>query len=117
MTTTLQQETIVLEEQGGIATLSFNRPEQMNCFNWKMGEELLEVTEHLSRRDDLKALCIKGNGRLFMAGGDIAFFHEHNAILDHVTRKFEHRFFVLVRRVDRDVCIGAGAEVAFVRET
>ena len=33
---------------------------------------------------------------------------------DHVPRQLEHRLLVLVRRVDRDVGVGAGAEVALV---
>lgn len=77
MTTSVDQSTVLLSEQDGIATLTFNRPEQMNTFNDQMSRDLEKVTEELSRKKDLKVLCLKGAGRLFMAGGDISYFHQN----------------------------------------
>ena len=47
---------------------------------------------------------------------DLALLDDHAAGLDHEPRQLEHRLLVLVRRVDRDVGIGAGAEMPLVLE-
>src|SRR5688572_30797831 len=54
-----------------------------------------------------------GNVQRFakMLLADITLLNEDAAGLDDVAGQGKHRFLVLVRRVDRDICVGAGAEV------
>lgn len=60
----------------GIATITFNRPEAMNSFNKEMAEELEVLTNHVKSDAAIRALLLNGTGDLFMAGGDLRFFHE-----------------------------------------
>jgi 2-(1,2-epoxy-1,2-dihydrophenyl)acetyl-CoA isomerase len=69
-------QTITLTIQDQIATITFNRPAAMNSFDKTMGEELEQITEQVRLDHSIRAVLLKGAGPLFMAGGDINFFHE-----------------------------------------
>lgn len=69
-------QTLLFEVTDNIATLTFNRPDAMNALNQQMADELALVTEQILLDDGIRAVLIKGNGDLFMAGGDIRFFYE-----------------------------------------
>lgn len=69
-------ETLLFSITDNTATITFNRPQVMNCFDKTMGEELLELTEQVRADHAIRAVLINGAGQLFMAGGDIRFFYE-----------------------------------------
>lgn len=65
-------ETVFVERESGVVTLTLNRPEKMNAANERMWQELgtvfLEVTE---RRED-RVLVITGAGEGFCSGADLS---------------------------------------------
>lgn len=63
--------TIRLEKEGRIATLTLNRPEEMNSMNEIMMQELAVCLEALKEDTSVQVLLLKGEGRAFSAGGDI----------------------------------------------
>lgn len=72
-------DTLLLAKKDGIATITFNRPKAMNCFNHKMAGELEAITETVRADSTIRAVVLNGAGPLFMAGGDIHFFHDNLA--------------------------------------
>ncbi len=64
-----------------VATIEFNRPEAMNCLNAEMAHDLARLSNTICNDPDVSVIIIRGNGRAFMAGGDIQFFHAHLAQL------------------------------------
>jgi 2-(1,2-epoxy-1,2-dihydrophenyl)acetyl-CoA isomerase len=72
----IMYETLLFSVKDSIATITFNRPNSMNTFDKKMGEELRDVTDKVRADASIRALLLNGAGKLFMAGGDINFFHE-----------------------------------------
>jgi len=56
----------------GVATVSLNRPEVGNAYNGDMIQALLAAMEGLSARPELRALLLRGNGKHFQAGADLA---------------------------------------------
>ena len=64
-------ETLNLEIAGKVATLTFNRPEAMNTYNWKMSEELPDCIESISENKEIRVLVLRGANNIFMAGGDV----------------------------------------------
>ncbi|MFW5967667.1 MAG: enoyl-CoA hydratase/isomerase family protein [Persicimonas sp.] len=64
-------KTLKLETDGNIATLTMNRPDQLNALNTQVIEELGEAVDELAGRDGLRALVVTGAGRAFVAGADI----------------------------------------------
>jgi len=56
----------------GVATLSLNRPDVGNAYNGDMIQGLLAALDGLAVRPELRALLLKGNGKHFQAGADLA---------------------------------------------
>ena len=56
----------------GIATLTLNRPEQLNAFDVTMARELETVFRTDAWSDDVRAVVVTGAGRAFCAGMDLA---------------------------------------------
>ncbi|HDL08708.1 MAG TPA: enoyl-CoA hydratase/isomerase family protein, partial [Desulfobacteraceae bacterium] len=63
-------ETIILNKENHLATLTFNRPENRNAINRKMMEELASAIEDVAADDDMRALLFTGAGKAFCAGAD-----------------------------------------------
>jgi 2-(1,2-epoxy-1,2-dihydrophenyl)acetyl-CoA isomerase len=64
-------ETILLERDGGVATISLNRPRALNAFDGRMHEELQEALDDAARDDDVRCVVLRGEGRGFSAGADL----------------------------------------------
>ncbi len=56
----------------GVATVTLNRPHVNNAYNGDMVKMLLEGARALSRDDAVRVIVIKGNGKHFQAGADLA---------------------------------------------
>lgn len=70
-------DTVLLEVKDGIATLTLNRPAQLNALNAEMMQALRLTTESVAKDPAVAVLIVKGAGEHFMAGGDIKEFHSH----------------------------------------
>ena len=67
-------ETMRLEVDGDVGTLTLDRPDELNAMSPTMIGELAIVSAYLADRAPLRALVITGNGRAFSAGGDVTWF-------------------------------------------
>lgn len=65
-------EFITLQLDGGVATLTLNRPEKRNAISDAMRAELIHALEAVSADRGTKALVLTGEGKGFCAGGDIS---------------------------------------------
>ena len=61
-----------LTRNGAIATLRFCRPEALNAINVPMAQALLETAHSLAADPSVRAVVLCGDGKGFMAGGDLA---------------------------------------------
>jgi len=64
-------EFLRLESEGGIATLTLNRPDALNAWNQAMRDEMRDAVRALTEDDALRVLVITGAGRAFSAGEDV----------------------------------------------
>jgi enoyl-CoA hydratase/carnithine racemase len=64
--------TLLYRVDGGVATVTLNRPEQLNAFTAEMRDELVAVFDHTDRDDAVRAVIITGAGRAFCAGADLS---------------------------------------------
>ena len=64
-------KTISYKQNQGYATLTLNRPEQLNCFNQAMHDELKDVFDNRIREEETRCLLLTGSGRAFSAGQDL----------------------------------------------
>src|SRR5437763_4324924 len=65
-------QTIIVDTQDGITTLTLNRPEVLNAFNNEMAEEVLAALKQAERDNATRCLVLTGAGRGFCAGQDLA---------------------------------------------
>jgi len=64
-------ETLKLDIDQGIASLTLNRPAQKNAIDPTMRNELIESIDTVRRNNTVKVLVITGAGGNFCSGGDI----------------------------------------------
>jgi enoyl-CoA hydratase len=89
METPLNYETITIDVESRVATLTLNRPEKLNAVNTAMREELIEAVDRLSADDDVAAILLRGAGeKAFVAGADVAEFASRSPAEQ---RQFAHR--------------------------
>ena len=65
-------ETIIHEKDGGVATISLNRPKVLNTFNDTLHEELLDALNDAAADDAVRCIVLKGEGKGFSAGADLS---------------------------------------------
>lgn len=66
---------LVIERDGAVATLRFNRPKALNAIDEAMAEAMLDASRQLATDDSVRVVVLSGAGRAFMGGGDIGRFH------------------------------------------
>lgn len=63
--------TILFAIQGGVATITLNRPESRNALNLAMCEELLAAAQSAAADASIKLVLVRGSGPVFCAGADL----------------------------------------------
>lgn len=63
---------LLVQRTGGLVTLQFNRPQALNALDLPMAQDFLAAMRGIAADDGVRAVLLKGAGRAFMAGGDLA---------------------------------------------
>lgn len=63
---------IIYSVADGIATITLNRPDQLNAFTGTMMNEIIDALDHTDADDAVRAVVITGSGRGFCAGADLS---------------------------------------------
>ncbi|HRJ78067.1 MAG: 1,2-epoxyphenylacetyl-CoA isomerase [Planctomycetes bacterium] len=58
-------------EEGGIGTITLNRPERLNALTFAIYAELGAFFRYLAQQDSCRVVIITGSGRAFCSGGDV----------------------------------------------
>lgn len=66
------QAPLLIERRGAIVHLCFNRPKALNAVDVPMAKAFLNALHALSTDSTVRAVVIRGAGKGFMAGGDLA---------------------------------------------
>jgi len=64
-------ETLLLNIDQGVATITLNRPAQKNALNPAMRTELISVIDRVRRDESVRVVVLTGAGQDFCSGGDI----------------------------------------------
>lgn len=67
----MNYETLNVELQDGLMTITLNRPEVLNAMNPQMLADLTDVTTKAKEDDSIRAVLMTGSGRAFCAGADL----------------------------------------------
>jgi enoyl-CoA hydratase/carnithine racemase len=71
----VESSEILIDREGPILTVTFNRPEARNAMTWTMYQRLVETCDEVDADDAIRVLVLKGaGGKAFVAGTDISQF-------------------------------------------
>jgi enoyl-CoA hydratase/carnithine racemase len=65
-------ETLFIDTDAGVATITLNRPDKMNAFTGQMMLDLIAAFDHTDADDAVRAVIVTGAGRAFCAGADLS---------------------------------------------
>lgn len=68
---------VLVQQTLFVRTLTLNRPRQLNALSLEMIARLSELLLAYENNANVKLIIVKGNGRAFFAGGDLATIHGH----------------------------------------
>lgn len=111
-------EAVMVERDGGVVTLTLNRPEVRNAMTAELTDAFTEAVESLRGDPDVRVVVVTGAGKAFCAGGDLSWIQPGPGAdvpsLRAKMRAFYPRFLV-VRSLDvptiaaiNGAAIGAG---------
>jgi len=60
-----------VDKEKSIATITFNRPDKLNCLRFSEFQQLGDMLEEPQADDNVKVIILKGKGRAFCAGADV----------------------------------------------
>jgi enoyl-CoA hydratase/carnithine racemase len=63
---------ILFEVADHVATITLNRPDQLNAFTTRMMRELIDAFDQIDADDDVRVVIVTGAGRGFCAGADLS---------------------------------------------
>jgi len=68
----MQYQTIQVDIEDYILTLTLNRPDNLNAFTVEMANELIDVFTKANEDDQVRVIVVTGAGRAFCAGMDLS---------------------------------------------
>lgn len=97
-------QTLLLEAEGALATLTLNRPDAMNAIDVAMARDLQQAAQWLEARREIRVVRLCAAGKVFCAGGDISMFtgdpaQVRNTLLDLFTPLND--FIARIGRMDK----------------
>lgn len=113
-------ETLLVETDGALCTVTVNRPKVLNALSSRVLEELYTVFESLRSRSEVRAIIVTGAGeRAFVAGADIAAMAELPPAEAHKLAEKGHKVGDLIAALPQPVlaavngfALGGGLELA-----
>jgi enoyl-CoA hydratase len=67
----MESDTILMEKNNAIATISLNRPKVLNAMNKQLWTDLKKALDDIRGDDGIKVAVITGKGRAFSSGADL----------------------------------------------
>lgn len=118
--------TIKIQLGESVAWINLDRPEVRNALNPQMIGELTEAFEWLGSRDDVRVIVMKGNGKSFCAGADLAYmkdmagfsYEENVADAERLSKLFQTIYFCdkAIVTVVHGACIGGANGIVAVSD-
>ncbi len=112
---------VLFERQGGVAWVTFNRPQARNAMTFAMYDALVRICEAVEADEDIRVLVLRGAGdKAFVAGTDISQFQaftdpqhalDYEERMDGVIGRLESLGRPTIAMI-RGYAVGGGASIA-----
>ncbi len=112
--------TLIQDFKNGVCTLTLNRPQVFNSFNKEMALSLQKALDECEKDDSVRAIVIKGEGKAFCAGQDLAEATDPNGPeMQSIVKDHYNPIIERIRNIEKPiiagvngVAAGAGANIA-----
>lgn len=112
--------TLLSELKNSVLILTLNRPEVFNSFNQEMAFALQKELDKAANNNEVRAVVIRGNGKAFCAGQDLAEATDPNGPpLQSIVAEHYNPIILKIRNIEKPiiaavngVAAGAGANIA-----
>jgi 2-(1,2-epoxy-1,2-dihydrophenyl)acetyl-CoA isomerase len=112
--------TLIQEFNNGVCTLTLNRPQVFNSFNKEMALALQQALDDCEKDESVRAIVIKGEGKAFCAGQDLAEATDPNGPeMQSIVKDHYNPIIERIRKIEKPViagvngvAAGAGANIA-----
>lgn len=124
----MSDETVRLHRDGAAATIELHRPEVMNAWDRRFGEELLAAVRTCAEDDEVRSVVVTGAGRAFSSGADLRSFGRPGEVeltaegrpdLRKILEERYHPIITGIREMPKPVvaavngpCVGIGLSLA-----
>jgi 2-(1,2-epoxy-1,2-dihydrophenyl)acetyl-CoA isomerase len=118
----LSSDSVIWEQQGGVGTITLNRPESLNAWTAEFGGALRDIIEGPAADPSVRAVGITGAGRGFSSGADLkAGFDPHPDGMPNIRKELQvyHPAIAGLRRLPKPVvaivngpAVGIGCSLA-----
>jgi enoyl-CoA hydratase len=118
-------DSLLVEREGAVATLTLNRPNVLNALNIALLRELKAAIESISADESIRAVILTGSGaKAFAAGADIAELNALGSAIageqlassgQAVTRAFENARQPVIAAIN-GFALGGGCELAMAAD-
>ena len=119
----MQYETLIVQVDDGIGTITLNRPKVLNALNNQVIMELGEATLELGMNDSVRVVIITGGDKVFAAGADIDQMATKTTVDFATDNQPAHRVFNAIENMTKPViaavagyALGGGCELALVAD-
>lgn len=110
---------ILYAKDGGVATITLNRPESRNALNLEMCEGLLDAAQAAAMDESVRLVLVRGAGAVFCAGADLK---ERQGMSEDQTRERRMKAFAAYSALEalpmpavavvNGAAVGSGVEIA-----
>jgi len=112
--------TLIQEFKNGVCTITLNRPQVFNSFNKEMAMALQKALDECEQDETVRAIVIKGEGKAFCAGQDLAEATDPNGPeMQSIVKDHYNPIIERIRKIEKPiiagvngVAAGAGANIA-----
>ncbi len=118
-----EEGSILLERKGAIAVMTLSRPGALNALTWNMYQQMDTHLENLATDKTLRVIIMRGDGKAFAAGTDIAQFQEFTGAdgvaYEHKMESIVERLYTIPQPVIAAIhgyAVGAGLAIACVSD-
>jgi 2-(1,2-epoxy-1,2-dihydrophenyl)acetyl-CoA isomerase len=119
----MSDQTVLLELEAGVATLTLNRPEAKNAMNLDMRFALRDAFNRIREDREIRAVVLRGAGQDFCSGGDVRAMNVASAEAGRNRMDDMHGWLTHLIELDRPViaavdgvCYGVGFSFALAAD-
>lgn len=113
-------ETLLVDIENNICTITINRPDKLNAINKTVMDELGKAIDEIYKNPEIKSAIITGSGsKAFVAGADISEFQGLSREEGLILSQWGHEVFFKIERSSKPIvaavngfALGGGCELA-----